>query len=232
MRGLPNGIDVAGKAKQPGMIAALRLLRELAIDECFQERPLMTTAVGSGHLVVLRLQMAGVEVVREEDQLGGDERDAMLLPRCSPDAGIRNEVEMIRNPVEETAERWECEATAHFDHVGCLAPQTALLETQIQHVHFGVAVVAGPGIPVAVEADEFCLLAERIFRRRDGFQGVERVAGVFDEEDATHAGIGIGEPEAQGTLIVQEPDRGIGAIDGIVPGAGIDACRHHQQVLI
>jgi len=87
MRGLPHGIHVAGKAEQPRMFAALRLLRELAIEEGLQERPLMTAAIGSGHLVVLRLQMAGVEIVREEDQLRGDEGDPVLLPtvfsRCA-----------------------------------------------------------------------------------------------------------------------------------------------------
>ena len=200
MRGLPYGIHVTGKAEPPGTIAAGRLLRELAIDKSLQERPLMTAAVGSGHLVVLRLQVARVEVVREEDQLRGDEGDAVLLPRCSPDARIRDEIEVLWNLIEKAAERREGQAAADLDHVGGLAPKTALVEPQVQHVHFGITVVAGPRIPVAVEADEFDLLAERVFRCRDGFQGVEGVAGVFDEEDAMHARVGIGEPEAQGVL--------------------------------
>ncbi len=134
--------------------------------------------------------------------------------------------------IEEVAERREGEAAGDLDHVCGFAPQAALLQAEVEHAHFGVTVMAGLRIPVAVEADEFRHLVQWILGVGDGFQAVERVAGVFDEEDAAGARVRIVEPETERLLVVQEPYGGVSAVDAIVTGAGIDACRHHQQVLV
>lgn len=104
MRRLADGIDAAREAEQAGMLRIRRELRELAIEEGLQQRALVTAAVGAGHFVVLRLQMGGVEVMREEDQLRGDEGHSVFLPRSFPDARICDEVEACRDVIEQTAE--------------------------------------------------------------------------------------------------------------------------------
>src|SRR6266478_6785307 len=92
--------------------------------------------------------------------------------------------------------------------------------------------MASGRIPVAVQADEFHILFERVFVLCNRLEAIERIIGILDEQDIPDSLVRELQPKSQCCLVVFKTNSRIGSVEAILTLARIHTCCHHQKIAV